>query len=195
MSAPQPQGSSAQLDELMFMPTRTVRADQRPIWFVGAHGGAGTTTLARAVTGGADAGRFWPVPESGSPSKVVLVARSNAVGLGAAQKAAKQWALSDLKNEIELLGLAVMADAPGRLPRYLRDLIDLVAGAVPALWYLPWVEPLRFDGSLDLDGAPTPFKQLFSDLADLGWVDTLRTVASSGNDDTVLMRPSAGDRC
>lgn len=161
-----------------FLPVRTVRADRRPCWFVGCHGGAATTTLANLVKGGADAGRYWPIPESGAPARVVLVARSNSAGLAAAQAAARQWALGSLNDQVELLGLAVVADAPGRLPKPLRDHLDLVAGAVPAVWFLPWVDALRLGGALDQRSVPAPYRVFMSDLADLGWVDRLRMVAA-----------------
>ncbi|MGI5347351.1 DUF6668 family protein [Streptomyces sp. CA-250714] len=109
-------------------------------WWLGVHGGAGVTTLERAVPGGQDAHRAWPVSEV--PQPVVLVARSSAGGLKAAQSAAQQWA-SRTVTGVELLGLVVVADAPGRRPRVLRDLLRLASGAVPRLWEIPWVEAWR----------------------------------------------------
>ncbi|WP_381798901.1 DUF6668 family protein [Streptomyces niveus] len=109
-------------------------------WWLGVHGGAGVSTLEEAVPGGRDAGRAWPVT-TGSQA-VVLVARSTARGLGAAQNAAQQWA-SGMVTGIDLLGLVVVADAPGRRPKVLRDRVLLVSGAVPRLWEIPWVEPWR----------------------------------------------------
>lgn len=44
---------------------------------------------------------------------------------------------------VDLLGLVVVADAPGRLPRILRNRVRLVSGAVPRLWEIPWVGPWR----------------------------------------------------
>lgn len=92
------------------------------------------------MPGGRDAGRAWPVT-TGSQA-VVLVARSTARGLGAARNAAQQWA-SGTVTGIDLLGLVVVADAPGRRPKVLRDRVQLVSGAVPRLWEIPWVEPWR----------------------------------------------------
>lgn len=112
-------------------------------WWVGCHGGAGVTTLHAAVgASSGDAGRYWPVPASAGPRHpVVLVARSSAAGLQAAQTAARQWASGQVPAT--LLGLVVVADAPGSLPRPLRDLQRLVAGGVPRCWSVPWVEPWR----------------------------------------------------
>ena len=113
-------------------------------WWLGVHGGAGVTTLELAVPGGRDAGRAWPSSEV--PQPVVLVARSSANGLKAVQNAAQQWA-SRMVTGVELLGLVVVADAPGRRPRVLRDLVNLVSGAVPRLWEIPWVEQWRLGES------------------------------------------------
>lgn len=55
--------------------------------------------------------------------------------------AAAQWASGAVP--VDLLGLAVVADAPGRLPGPLRDLVRLVGGGVPHLWRVPWSEDWR----------------------------------------------------
>jgi hypothetical protein len=79
---------------------------------------------------------------SAQSQPVVLVARSSAYGIKAAQNAAQQWA-SGMVTGIDLLGLVVVADAPGRRPKILQNLVRLVSGAVPRLWEIPWVEPWR----------------------------------------------------
>ncbi|MFF5893940.1 DUF6668 family protein [Streptomyces globisporus] len=111
-------------------------------WWLGCHGGAGVTSLTGAVPGGTDAGRYWPVPASGPVQRVVLVARTHASGLEAAQLAARQWASGVLPG-VDLLGLVVVADAPGRLPGPLRDLLRLVEGGVPRTWAVPWEDSWR----------------------------------------------------
>src|SRR6478609_7193979 len=87
-------------------PQRDVRApdrvDQLPtydrpsttaLWCVGTHGGAGESTIARLVAGAVEAGHGWPrLPQGAGRARVVLVARSSARGLRAAQAAATQWA-------------------------------------------------------------------------------------------------------
>jgi len=72
---------------------------------------------------------------------VVLVARTDARGLRAVQRAVREQVESQLP--VELLGLVLMADAPGRLPRVLRELAGVVGGTVPRVWWLPWVEAWR----------------------------------------------------
>lgn len=112
-------------------------------WWVGAHGGAGESVLAAVVEGSAAAGHVWPVPPAGTaPQHVVLVARTHLTGLEAAQLAATQWASGSVPG-VELHGLVLLADAPGRSPRALRDLADLLAGGVPRLWHVPWVAGWR----------------------------------------------------
>lgn len=100
----------------------------------------------------------------GTHSRVALVARTNWVGLTAAQRAATEWASGSLGDGIELAGLVLIADAPGRLPKPLRELQDLIAGGVPQLWSLPWVESWRL-GPIDPTTAPArPFRELLADL-------------------------------
>jgi hypothetical protein len=101
---------------------------------------------------------------AGEESAVVLVARTHAAGLAAAQAAARQWAAGEVPERIELLGLVAVADAPGRLPRSLRELLDLVAGGVPRMWRLPWVEALRCGTPPTLARLPSCFTALSVEL-------------------------------
>ncbi|WP_436772181.1 DUF6668 family protein [Yinghuangia sp. YIM S09857] len=112
-------------------------------WWVGCHGGAGVTKLHHEVPGGADLGvRAWPIRPDGGATQVVLVARTHARGLTAAQDAARQWA-SGAAGNVVLLGLIAVADAPGRMPKALSDSLRFVAGGLPRLWRIPWVEDWR----------------------------------------------------
>ncbi|MFI9724533.1 DUF6668 family protein [Streptomyces sp. NPDC052396] len=119
-------------------------------WWVSCHGGAGTTTLATAVgSSGAESGGYWPAPPRPALARVVLVARTHYYGLTRAQLVGRQWASAQAPEGVEVLGLVQVADAPGRLPRELRDLALLVAGGFPRVWQIPWIEDLR-------RGAPLP---------------------------------------
>lgn len=130
------------------------RADQLPIkdqratpavWWLGAHGGSGESTLAAlAPRWSAAAGHAWPRSSTGEPTPVIVVARSNAAGLRAAQNALRQWGAG--LTPCNVLGLVVMADAPGRMPRALRDLLTVVGGGGPRTWTVPWVDAWRLDG-------------------------------------------------
>lgn len=111
------------------------------LWWLGAHGGAGESTLAQLVAGSQPGGHLWPGRDK-QPSRVVLVARTSAHGLISAQGAVTQWA-SGVVGGVELLGLVLIADAPGRLPAALHALSKAVAGGAPRVWHLPWIEALR----------------------------------------------------
>src|SRR5690625_7783755 len=65
----------------------------------------------------------------------------HAHGLLATQTAATKWASGAV--DVDLLGLVLVADAPGRLSRPLRDLARLVSGGLPRVWNLPWIEAWR----------------------------------------------------
>jgi hypothetical protein len=112
------------------------------VWWVGVHGGAGESTLERLFSGSHATDHRWPIASdaAGVPA-VVLVARTDARGLRAVQRAVR--ARVEHRLPVELLGLVLMADAPGRLPRVLRELAGVVGGTVPRVWSLPWVEAWR----------------------------------------------------
>ena len=109
------------------------------LWVVGAHGGAGESSLAGLVDAWLPAEHAWP--DAPRPAACVLTARTSATGLLAAQAALRQWAAGD--TPVELAGLVLLADAPGRLPAPLRDLAALVAGGAPRCWSIPWIEQWR----------------------------------------------------
>lgn len=113
------------------------------VWVVGAHGGAGTSTVA-LVSGVAEAGTGWPVPAKGV-SRVWIVARTNHAGMRAAQSAAVQWAGGGVPG-VDLAGVVWVADAPGRLPRVLREDKALISGAFPSSLMVPWVGAWRESG-------------------------------------------------
>lgn len=133
------------------------------LWVLGAHGGAGESTLASLAPGWREAGRYWPRPVSGERSNVILTARSNARGLRAAQSAIRQWA-AGLVPFADVVGLVVVADAPGRLPRPLRDLLQVVGGGVPRTWLVPWVEAWRLGEPLTHQSSPREAQRLVAEL-------------------------------
>lgn len=134
------------------------------VWWLGVHGGAGESTLATLAHGSRPAEHAWPVPDTPGPaSRVVLVARTNWAGLTAAQRAATEWASGAL-DPVELAGLVLIPDAPGRLPKPLRDLQQLIAGGVPQVWALPWVDAWRFGPVNPAAPLPKEFHVLLTDL-------------------------------
>ena len=135
------------------------------LWFVGAHGGAGESTLAALDPRWAPAEHAWPELPGGGPAVCLLVARTNVSGLLAAQNALTQWAGSGCGPSAQCAGLILLADAPGKTPAPINDLIRHVAGGAPRLWRVGWVESWRLG---DLDGpAPREVKKLIRQLHSL----------------------------
>lgn len=118
-------------------------AELAPVYVIGTHGGSGESTLAEFL-GGTPTGHRWPTTTP--PPPVLLVARTHAQGLRSAQMAARSWA-SGQSPPVRLIGLVLVADAPGKLPRELTDLASIVSGGVPHAWRFPWQEHLRFEQS------------------------------------------------
>jgi hypothetical protein len=143
---------------------RSVDVGERPaVWWVGVHGGAGESTLEQLFVGSRASGHSWPLAATGvAPACVVLVARTRAHGLGAAQSAIREWAAGHV--EVLLWGLVLIADAPGRLPRPLARLAGLVCGGVPAAWSLPWIEAWRLGEPPAPHNAPHAAQRLLADL-------------------------------
>ena len=144
------------------LPTYPVTAGG--LFVVGAHGGAGETTLA-TWTGGRATNRRWPVSATwstpdhhprpdGRPVDIVLVARTHARGLTAARNVLTQWAAGGLPPN-HLHGLVLIPDAPGRLPTQLAEQARLIAGGAPHAWLLPWLDELRIAGD-PIDPAALP---------------------------------------
>ncbi len=120
-------------------------------WWLGAEGGAGTTCLERIsqVEGsawGQDALRRWPQPTYHSAHGVVVVCRSRVTGLEWARDLARQHASDMTPRGTRLLGLVVVADAPGGLPKRLRDFERSVVGGYQRRWYVPWIPEWRLTG-------------------------------------------------
>ncbi|KAB2385936.1 hypothetical protein F9B16_09040 [Actinomadura montaniterrae] len=103
------------------------------------------------------------MPTSDGQAQVLLVARSHASGLCAAQAATHQWAAGALPN-VRLLGLVVIADAPGKRPKPLNELLRLISGGVPKLWELPWIEALRLGIPPNQVRLPPAYLRLIRDL-------------------------------
>jgi hypothetical protein len=135
-------------------------------WWLGVHGGAGVSTLSAFLAGGADAYRRWPDPAHGGPRAVVLVCRTHRAGLDRARDAARQWASSDVPAGLLLGGAVAVADAPGRLPRPQSEVLHLLAGIVPRLWTVPWIEDLRAADPGEL-AVPPSLVRVGADLATL----------------------------
>ncbi|MFY0407942.1 DUF6668 family protein [Solicola sp. PLA-1-18] len=110
--------------------------------WVGAHGGAGATSLAAGSGRGTDLTGVWPDPALGWPTAVVLVCRTNAAGLTAAGRMLQEWA-SRAVPDLDVVALVAVADAPGKLPRTLARRLAEIQTAVPHLLTAPWVPTWR----------------------------------------------------
>jgi hypothetical protein len=136
------------------------------VWWLGVHGGAGESTLASLAAGTRPADHAWPMPSRrGTTHRVALVARTNYSGLTAAQRAATEWASNSLGDGVQLVGLVLIADAPGRRPKILRELEEVVSGGVPRVWALPWVDAWRVTSPQPGEQLPKEFRALFADLS------------------------------
>lgn len=131
------------------------------LWIVGAHGGSGESTLAGLAPSWRAAGHAWPEAVTGEPMACVVVARTSVRGLLAARTALTQWAASGAGVSVRLLGLVLVADAPGRLPAPIRDLAQVVGGGAPRSWRVPWVEAWRL-GAPMVESVPRPVFKLAS---------------------------------
>ena len=147
---------------------------------LGAHGGAGVTSLLRAGLDqvAVDADRCWP-----KAGLVVLVARTSTSGLEWARDLARQHA-SGLAGDVELLGLVLVPDAPGRLPARTAGLRDLVSGAFARTWHLPWLEQWRLAATTEPLPAHPDVQHLAAELASspqLSRPDLSRTTRTRGD--------------
>jgi hypothetical protein len=150
------------------------RADRLPqkktphgatMWWLGVTGGAGESTLAALAHGSRAAGHAWPIPENhSSVCRVMLVARTNYAGLTAAQHAAIEWACGVLGDAVRVEGLVLIPDMPGRMPKELRHLAQIIAGGLPHTWSLPWVNAWRFTAFDPAADLPKEFHTLLADL-------------------------------
>ena len=95
-----------------------------PVWLVGAHGGAGVSTIAGLINRVGDAGAALPIAGDGEQARVVLVARESWTGLSAARDALTEWVGGRVPVRLE--GLLLVAAQPGGAPKQLRELAELV---------------------------------------------------------------------
>jgi hypothetical protein len=75
-------------------------------------------------------------------------------GLGWARDAAAQHAAGHTPSGLQVVGLVTIADQPGRLPHPLRAAKNLLAGAYPAVWHIPYVPEYRLLTGLPSERRP-----------------------------------------
>lgn len=120
---------------------RPSRSQNHQVTWVSAHGGAGASTLARAL-GGADVGRRWPDRAEGEPGRILLVARTHAAGIRAASQTLNALRMAEHPAGVELLAVVLVADAPGRLPRELGQRVRVLRSAAEVR-RIPWIPAWR----------------------------------------------------
>jgi len=76
---------------------------------------------------------------------------------------AAQYLASVDDRSVEVIGLVLVADAPGRLPPACQDLAHLVTGAYPHAWRIPWEPRLRCS-PYDRARLPNAVRRLMDDL-------------------------------
>jgi hypothetical protein len=123
-------------------------AEEQPVGFVAAHGGAGATAWA-TILDGADHGQ--QLPTDGTP--VVLVARASLHGIDAAKAAIAAHGRSAFS------AVLIVPAVPGRTPRLIQNELKVLAGAVP-LVPAPWVPGLLIKRSALADFTDVPAKDL-----------------------------------
>ncbi|MCZ4610295.1 hypothetical protein O3S80_42355 [Streptomyces sp. Lzd4kr] len=111
------------------------------VGWVKAHGGAGASTLAEAV-GGVDIGGRWPRPSAGEPSRFLIVGRTNAHGLQSVSRVLGALEEGNASPKLELLGVVLVADAPGLLPLSLLRRIRVIR-SVTHVHRVPWIPAWR----------------------------------------------------
>jgi hypothetical protein len=119
----------------------TVAGPVAGVVLLAAHGGAGVSSLLRAglaAAGAVDGQRRWP-----AAGPVLLVARTSTAGLERARDLARQHASGLIGPHTELIGLVLVADAPGRLPARIGALADLTSGGFARCWQVPWLTEWR----------------------------------------------------
>lgn len=124
---------------------RPVRGKSRDdVGWVKAHGGSGATSMVEAF-GGVDVGARWPDPARGEPRRVVLVGRTSARGLQSVSQALGALKDGNAPQGLELLGVVLVADAPGRLPLSLLRRIRVLR-SVARVHRVPWIPAWRTGG-------------------------------------------------
>ncbi|SHY49198.1 Uncharacterised protein [Mycobacteroides abscessus subsp. abscessus] len=151
------------------LPVRQEPGVPGAVWVVGAHGGAGESRIAALADNWVASDHTWPGPLHEGSVPALLVARTHMDGLKAARVCATQWAAGVVPH-VRLLGLVLVADAPGRMPRVLRDFAGVVEGGVPRVWRAPWVESWRLGEATSLETAPRALRFMVDEVYELSQV-------------------------
>ncbi|TQM32674.1 hypothetical protein [Nocardia bhagyanarayanae] len=135
-----------------------------PLWAVlGAHGGAGTTTLARWWAPAADSGLAWPASPR-TTQQVIIAARVCMSGLAAAADRLREWHAGLAPDGVEVIGLVLTPTRPGAVPAPVRRYRSIVTDLIEDVYDIAWHDQLLTLESGDLaqftPGDPPPPRRL-----------------------------------
>jgi hypothetical protein len=108
---------------------------------MGAHGFAGTTTLAQMWAPAADTGTSWPANRA-TTQLVIVTARATIAGIRAAANVLRAAERGDIPDGVQVSGLVVVAARPGNRPKEITRYANTVAELVPHRYDVDWFEPL-----------------------------------------------------
>lgn len=108
---------------------------------MGAHGGAGTTTLARMWAPAADSGRCWPTSPL-TTRRVFVVAREHMSGIAAAADVLRAALDESAPTGVTVCGLITVAAHPGRPSKDVVRYAGTVSELAPHSYRIPWVKSL-----------------------------------------------------
>lgn len=117
------------------------------VWLLGAHGGAGVSTLEKMWAPAGDSRRGWPASDE-NPF-VVIVSRMQVSGLDAAHQLTLQHRAQKV-GACGLLGLVTVAAAPGKPAVSVVRRREIVAAAAGASWHIDWTPDLLSTPLADL---------------------------------------------
>ena len=109
-------------------------------WLVGAHGGAGASSLAALWPLAGDAHGCFPGGAAGESPFVVIVARESEVGLSRAHDLINQHLSGHGGPGTVLVGLVLVAAKDGAASTKLRHHAKVISGLVSdRVWRIPWM--------------------------------------------------------
>lgn len=134
------------------------------VWLLGAHGGAGVSTLAHVLAPAADCGRRWPCAAVEESPFVVLVCRESIDGLTATHELLREYHSGQVAPDVCLLGLVTCAHKPGRIPAEIARYLRIVEPLLPngGRWRIAWQDAWPRTALANLPtwtpGEPAPVK-------------------------------------
>ncbi|MGV9822937.1 DUF6668 family protein [Nocardia xishanensis] len=108
---------------------------------LGAHGGAGASTLARWWAPAADTGLAWPASPA-TTQRVLVAARLCMPGLTAAAERLREWHAGLAPDGVTVIGLVLTAARPGKVPSVVRRYRSVVAELVETVYEIGWHDEL-----------------------------------------------------